>query len=139
LCPVAESEFSEDAADVGLDGFVGDYEAPQKAVAASGGRSVDAGAPNRRRVREEKELKSSNFGKPSDGLEPSTPSLPWRWSGEASGNGLRLSSAILTAVRLRRASLGCVPSAPQLLHESLSALKTEQSRFDALLSCRPAE
>jgi hypothetical protein len=37
---------------------------------------VDAGAPNRRRVREEKVLKSSNFVKPSNGLEPLTPSLP---------------------------------------------------------------
>ena len=37
---------------------------------------MDAGAPNRRRVREEKELKSSNFVKPSNGLEPLTPSLP---------------------------------------------------------------
>jgi hypothetical protein len=37
---------------------------------------VDAGAPNHRRVREEKELKSSNFVKPSNGLEPLTPSLP---------------------------------------------------------------
>ena len=52
------------------------FHASQKAVAASGGRSVDAGAPNRRRVREEKELKSSNFVKPSNGLEPLTPSLP---------------------------------------------------------------
>jgi hypothetical protein len=52
------------------------FHAPQKAVAASGGRSVDARAPHRRRVREEKELKSRNFLKPSRGLEPRTPSLP---------------------------------------------------------------
>jgi hypothetical protein len=56
------------------------FHAPQKAGAASGGRSVDAGAPNRRRVREEKELKSSNFVKPSNGLEPLTPSLPCKRS-----------------------------------------------------------
>jgi hypothetical protein len=47
-----------------------------------------------------------------------------RWSGEASGNGLCLSSAILAAKLLRWASLGFDRSAPQLLHDLLSALKT---------------
>jgi hypothetical protein len=47
-----------------------------------------------------------------------------RWSGEASGNGLRLRSAILVAGYLRQASLGRVRSAPQLLHDLLSVLKT---------------
>jgi hypothetical protein len=42
----------------------------------------------------------------------------------ASGNGLRLSFAILTAEHLRCASLGFDRSAPQLLHELLSILKT---------------
>ena len=46
------------------------------------------------------------------------------WPGEASGKGLRLSSAILASGRLRWASLGCVRSAPQLLHGLLSVLKT---------------
>src|SRR6266536_2892344 len=52
------------------------FQAPWEATTASGGRSVDGGTPNRRRVREEKELKSRNFTKPSNGLEPLTPSLP---------------------------------------------------------------
>jgi hypothetical protein len=37
---------------------------------------------------------------------------------------LWLRSAILVAGYLRRASLGCVRSAPQLLHDLLSVLKT---------------
>jgi hypothetical protein len=45
-----------------------------------------------------------------------------RWSGEASGNGLWLSSAIRAPRLLRWAALGFVRSAPQLLHESLSVL-----------------
>jgi len=54
------------------------FQASQEATAASGGRSVDAGTRNRRPVRKQKELNSRNFAEPSDGLEPSTPSLPSR-------------------------------------------------------------
>jgi hypothetical protein len=47
----------------------------QEAVPTSGGRPVDAETRNRHPARNEKELKSSNFVKPSNGLEPLTPSL----------------------------------------------------------------
>jgi integrase len=53
------------------------FEAPQEAIAASGGRSVDAETRNRRPLGKQKELISRDFAKPSDGLEPSTPSLPF--------------------------------------------------------------
>ena len=42
------------------------------------GRSVDAETRPRRPCRQRKELISRNFVKPSNGLEPSTPSLPCR-------------------------------------------------------------
>jgi hypothetical protein len=45
-------------------------------------------------------------------------------SGEVTGNGLSLSSAIPAAELLRQASLGFDRSAPQLLHKVLSILKT---------------
>jgi len=41
-----------------------------------GGRSVDVEAQNGRQSGQQKELISRNFAEPSDGLEPSTPSLP---------------------------------------------------------------
>ena len=41
--------------------------------------AVDADAENRRLNRKQKEVMSRDFVKPSDGLEPSTPSLPWIW------------------------------------------------------------
>ena len=56
------------------------FQAPPKAFAAGGGRSVDVEVRNRRDQRCQKGLISRNFSKPSDGLEPSTPSLPWRCS-----------------------------------------------------------
>jgi hypothetical protein len=59
----------------------GRFQASPEGFAASRGRSVDGGTPNRRRVREEKELNSRNFVKPSNGLEPLTPSLPSRLKG----------------------------------------------------------
>jgi len=37
---------------------------------------VDVETQNRRQSEQQKELISRNFAKPSDGLEPSTPSLP---------------------------------------------------------------
>ena len=43
-----------------------------EAIAASGGRSVDAEASDRRVTGKQKELISRNLAKPSDGLEPST-------------------------------------------------------------------
>ena len=47
-----------------------------KAPHAGGGRLVDVKAPRRRYQSYQKGLISSDFSKPSDGLEPSTPSLP---------------------------------------------------------------
>src|SRR5438477_7919756 len=57
------------------------------------GRSVDAAARSCRSRRQRKELISRNFLKPSDGLEPSTPSLPRRgsaarYSGQRNGGRL---------------------------------------------------
>jgi hypothetical protein len=51
-------------------------QASRQAVPASGGRSVDAASPCRRPTRQRKQLISTDFVKPSDRLEPSTPSLP---------------------------------------------------------------
>ena len=56
------------------------FKAPPSASTQVGGRSVDVETQNRRLARKQKELISRNFAKPSDGLEPSTPSLPWRCS-----------------------------------------------------------
>jgi hypothetical protein len=54
------------------------------------GRSVDAEDRSRRPCRQRKELISRNFLKPSDGLEPSTPSLPSRQLVATHGNGFGL-------------------------------------------------
>ena len=54
------------------------FPAAREAFAVGGGRSVDVGARSRDNQRCHKGLISSNFSKPSDGLEPSTPSLPSR-------------------------------------------------------------
>ena len=56
------------------------FQAPQEATTGNGGRSVDVRTRNRRPAHNEKELISRNFLKPSNGLEPLTPSLPWRCS-----------------------------------------------------------
>jgi hypothetical protein len=56
-------------------------EASQQAVPARGGRSVDARPRSRRPTRQRKKLISRNFAKPSDGLEPSTTSLPLSLAG----------------------------------------------------------
>ena len=52
------------------------FQAWRKAFLAVGGRSVDTEARTRREQSCQKELISRNFAEPSDGLEPSTPSLP---------------------------------------------------------------
>ena len=52
------------------------FEAAPRATPQAGGRSVDVEAENGRQSGQQKELISRNFAKPSDGLEPSTPSLP---------------------------------------------------------------
>ena len=61
-----------------------DFKASPNASPEAGGRSVDVETQKRRLTRKQKELNSRNFVKPSDGLEPSTPSLP-----SAGGNGFR--------------------------------------------------
>ena len=50
--------------------------ASREAFPAGGGRSVDVEAKTGRYTSKRKRLISRNFLKPSDGLEPSTPSLP---------------------------------------------------------------
>ena len=50
------------------------FQATPSAPREVGGRSVDVEAENRRLIRKQKELTCRNFVKPSDGLEPSTPS-----------------------------------------------------------------
>ena len=56
------------------------FQASREPFAAGGGRSVDVEVWNRHAQGSQKGLISRNFSKPSDGLEPSTPSLPWRCS-----------------------------------------------------------
>jgi hypothetical protein len=55
-----------------------------------------------------------------------------RWSGEASGNGPRLSSPILTGEHLRWASLGWDRSAPQVLQDLLAVLRTDGQGFGTI-------
>jgi len=45
-----------------------------------GGRRVDTSAARRRHLSQQKRPLAGETSKPSDGLEPSTPSLPWRCS-----------------------------------------------------------
>ena len=56
------------------------FPASPRAVAADGGRWVDVEAGYRRDDRGQSRLNSSHFAEPSVGLEPTTPSLPWRCS-----------------------------------------------------------
>ncbi len=50
------------------------------------------------------------FAEPSDGLEPSTPSLP------SDGNGFPLVQAILGLLAARSFATRCAPSVPYLFH-----------------------
>jgi len=59
-------------------------EASPSAPPEVGGRSVDAKTEYCRLTRKQKELISRKLAKPSDGLEPSTPSLPSRFRGNGS-------------------------------------------------------
>ena len=54
------------------------FVAPPNATSEARGRPVDAETQSRRLPGEQKELINRNIAKPSDGLEPSTPSLPFR-------------------------------------------------------------
>ena len=63
-------------------------------LSAGGGRSVDVEARSRRDQTLQKGLISSDFSKPSDGLEPSTPSLPWRFEVELHVVGIGHSSVV---------------------------------------------
>lgn len=74
----------------------------------------------------------STFCKPSDGLEPSTPSLPWRFPGGTGGHGRALADMFFLQIGV----LGCVsnaracPRVPELMYPSrtralLSVLTTE--------------
>lgn len=56
------------------------FPASPRAVAADGGRWVDVEAGYRRDDRGQSRLISSHIAEPSVGLEPTTPSLPWRFS-----------------------------------------------------------
>src|SRR5256714_1647589 len=80
------------------------------------GRSVDAAPRFCRLTRRRKELISRNFVKPSNGLEPLTPSLPFRcarnyWRPEATD------SACLGRFGRCRTCAGSPPFAPALLHK----------------------
>jgi integrase len=56
------------------------FRGSRKRSSEGGGRSVDVEPTTGRDARTRNRLISRNFAKPSDGLEPSTPSLPWRCS-----------------------------------------------------------
>ena len=56
------------------------FKAEAEGIQHSGGRSVDVAARTRRHPSLRKGLICRENAKPSDGLEPSTPSLPWRCS-----------------------------------------------------------
>ena len=52
------------------------FQTTEEAIPQGGGRLVDVETRTRSQHRQQKGLISRNFLKPSDGLEPSTPSLP---------------------------------------------------------------
>ncbi len=83
---------------------------------AARGRSVDADAHSCRLSRQRKQLISRNDAKPSDGLEPSTPSLPCAQLMAVRGNGFGLSKPLVAtggfALRCRRLRPLCSINAP---------------------------
>jgi hypothetical protein len=71
------------------------------------------------------------FRKPSDELEPSTPSLPWRFWGGNGGHGRALAATIFLQIASSRCvlSVRACPRVPDLMYPSrtrgvLSVLKT---------------
>ena len=62
------------------------FQATYRRLPAGGGRSVDVSVPSHGY-----HCYSSDFVKPSNGLEPLTPSLPWRLSGALAGRRSRAS------------------------------------------------
>jgi integrase-like protein len=88
------------------------FRASSKAVAAQRGRSVDVNPPTRRLGGERKELISRELSKPSDGLEPSTPSLPFlRQPVATHGNAFRLFGPFSRPLHLPPVATGCDRSA----------------------------
>jgi hypothetical protein len=84
-----------------------------KAIPQGGGRSVDVEVAIRRPYSKQKQLICREIGKPSDGLEPSTPSLPFlRQLVATDGNGFRAFEPFSRPPHLPRVADGCDPSAP---------------------------
>jgi hypothetical protein len=65
---------------------------------------VDAETRNRRLSSKQKELISRDFVKPSDGLEPSTPSLPSRFRGVMRVHARSLATPFLLQIGSSKAS-----------------------------------
>ena len=70
------------------------FQGVPKAFPAGGGRSVDVEVRSRHAERCQKGLISRNFTKPSDGLEPSTPSLPFQAAAAAGRRWLAASFSL---------------------------------------------
>jgi hypothetical protein len=81
----------------------------RRRLSAGGGRSADARSRSRRDQGYRRAPISSDFSEPSDGLEPSTPSLPWRFRGVTRVHARSLAThfllqiGLLQAVEMRRA------------------------------------
>ncbi len=111
----------ERAVDAGVDAaakvcnacFRNGFPASSEPIARHGGRSVDVEAANRRRYSKQKQVICREIAKPSDGLEPSTPSLPSRRQAVAThGNGFGLSEPFSAPSHLPPVAPGCDRSAP---------------------------
>jgi hypothetical protein len=60
------------------------------------------------------------MSKPSDGLEPSTPSLPWRFKGGTGVHGRSYVTMFLLQIRLSRCGVRALayPRVPKLMYPS---------------------
>jgi hypothetical protein len=83
----------------------------------------------------------SSTGEPSDGLEPSTPSLPWRFTGGTGGHGRPLAITFLLEIGPSR-RVSCArecPRVPRLMYPSrtrgaLSVFKTHDGTRSRLIA-----
>jgi hypothetical protein len=88
-----------------------EYEASPAPRPPERGRSVDAAARSRRSCRQRKELISRKFAKPSNGLEPLTPSLPSQADATAGGR-LQVTSRLSRSWSSLPVAVCCARSAP---------------------------
>jgi len=89
-------------------------------VAAFGGRFVDGEGPINLPDRKSNQPDAADFAEPSDGLEPSTPSLPWSFRRGTSGHGKALATTFSLQIRPsgRVCRARACPDGPDLMYPS---------------------